>query len=64
MDNMQSSREFPAWMSDVKYQEGAIVIKDGTLCSYWKYPKNGEMVWLPLDNPEQYDMLLAQDSLI
>lgn len=61
MVDMQSSREIPTWMWEVEYQVGAIVIKDGLLCSYWKYPKNGEMVWLPLDNPEQYDMLLAQD---
>lgn len=52
MSGMQNNREFPTWMCDVKYQEGDIVIKDGILCSYWKYPKNGEMVWLPLDNPE------------
>lgn len=64
MSSMQSNREFPTWMCDVNYQEGDIVIKDGTLCSYWKYPKNGEMVWFPLDNPEQYAMILAQDSLI
>ena len=60
MTNIQSNREYSAWVCDVDYQEGAVVIKDGLLCSYWRYPKNGEMVWLPLDNPEQYDMLLSQ----
>lgn len=64
MSSTQSALEFPIWACDIDYQEGAVVIKDGLLCSYWKNPKNGEMVWLPLDNPEQYDMLLAQESLI
>lgn len=62
MSGMQNNREFPTWMCDVKYQENDLVIKDGVVCKYWRYPKSGELVWLSADNCHQYDMFILTDK--
>lgn len=59
MSSMQIVKVIPTWACDIDYQEGDVVIKDGLLCSYWRYPKTGELVWLSVENCHQYNMFVC-----
>ena len=48
----------PFWIVDIDYPEGSLVIKEGMICRYWRYPKTGELVWLSVENCHQYDMFV------
>lgn len=50
------------WEVGVDYQENDLVIKDGIVCKYWRYPKTGELVWLSADNCHQYDMFIMHNK--
>ena len=48
----------PVWRADIEYQEGALVVKGDVLAKYWRDRKSWKLVWLSVDNAEQYDMFL------
>lgn len=56
--NYLKENAYLQYSNTVEYKEGDLVIKDGVLSQYWKYPNTGDLVWLNVNNYEQYDLFL------